>query len=182
MSDQCPCGTGQAYADCCGPIIAGQRPAPTAEALMRSRYTAYAKVAVDHLERSLHPAARSGFERANVEAWAKNAEWLGFKIVNQTGGGPTDEVGSIEFLASYRQDGVTHEHHELANFEKADGEWKFRDGRLLQQPYVRPGPRVGRNDPCPCGSGKKHKKCCAGKTPPPSPPPASESNPSPPAG
>ena len=26
--------------------------------------------------------------------------------------------------------------------------------------YVRPTPKIGRNDPCPCGSGKKYKKCC----------------------
>ena len=180
MSDSCPCGSGKTYADCCGPIIAGERRAPTAEALMRSRYTAYAKVAVDYLESSLHPAARQGFQRESVEQWAKNSEWLGLQILAQTGG-PDDERGSVEFVATYREGGLTHEHHELASFEKADGEWKFRDGQVIQKPYVRPGPRIGRNDPCPCGSGKKHKKCCGAKAPAAPPPPATESNPSPPA-
>ena len=30
------------------------------------------------------------------------------------------------------------------------------------EPYVRAAPKIGRNDPCPCGSGKKYKKCCGG--------------------
>lgn len=32
--------------------------------------------------------------------------------------------------------------------------------RTVAQTYVRANPKLGRNDPCPCGSGKKFKKCC----------------------
>ena len=34
------------------------------------------------------------------------------------------------------------------------------EGEAVKQPVVNKGPEVGRNDPCPCGSGKKYKNCC----------------------
>ena len=53
------------------------------------------------------------------------------------------------------------EHHERAEFEKIKGEWRFIDGRIIgPEPIRREEPRIGRNDPCPCGSGLKYKKCC----------------------
>ena len=53
------------------------------------------------------------------------------------------------------------EHHEIAEFRREDGKWVFFDGELVPQaPYVRKEAKIGRNDPCPCGSGKKYKKCC----------------------
>ena len=61
----------------------------------------------------------------------------------------------------YAAKGEAVEHHEHAYFKKLDGEWKFIDGEIESGvPYVREEPKIGRNDPCPCGSGKKYKKCC----------------------
>jgi len=157
----CPCDSGKEYDACCGPIINGSKEAPTAEALMRSRYSAYAKGAVDHLTDSLHPDHRDGYDPASVKQWADNADWLKLEVVNTSAGGENDNQGTVEFIATYREEGITHAHHEVAEFSRLNGKWYFTDGKLVTPGTVRnPGPKVGRNDPCPCGSGKKYKKCC----------------------
>jgi preprotein translocase subunit SecA len=43
--------------------------------------------------------------------------------------------------------------------EANDAVAKAREQQAKAKP-VRSGPKVGRNDPCPCGSGKKYKQCC----------------------
>jgi len=89
---------------------------------------------------------------------------LGLDILSTEQGGENDEEGVVEFLARYKLSNVTVPHRERATFRKVDGKWYFVDGKELNAPTVRnEGPKVGRNDPCPCGSGKKYKKCCATK-------------------
>ena len=74
-------------------------------------------------------------------------------------GGPDDSEGQVEFIARFREKGVKKAHHELAEFKKEAGRWYFTDGKSApQRPLV--SAKVGRNDPCSCGSGKKYKKCC----------------------
>ncbi|MCC6302212.1 MAG: YchJ family protein [Gammaproteobacteria bacterium] len=161
MTDTCPCGSGRDYPACCGPVIEGSGPAATAEALMRSRYSAFARGAIDHLEHSLHPDARADHDAEATRRWADKAEWQGLTIVATTGGGPDDDAGTVEFIASYRQKGVTHAHHEVGAFHRHQGRWYYTDGRMVTPGTQRnEGPRVGRNEPCPCGSGRKYKKCC----------------------
>ena len=76
-------------------------------------------------------------------------------------GQPEDAEGFVEFKAYYTLGGEDVTHHEVASFRKEDGAWYFVEGEpVRQQPFVREEPKVGRNDPCPCGSGKKYKKCC----------------------
>jgi SEC-C motif-containing protein len=159
MSD-CPCGSGRAYESCCEPIIAGA-PAVTAEALMRSRYTAYAKHAFDHLGKSLSIEQRKDYSPEEARKWSEKSEWLGLKILRTEEGGPTDETGLVEFTARFRTDGQEQEHVETARFIRESGEWAY-DGQVAPQSQTvrRENPKVGRNDPCPCGSGKKYKKCC----------------------
>jgi SEC-C motif-containing protein len=159
--ETCLCGTDLAYEDCCEPLIKGTRTAITAEELMRSRYTAYAKTEVDYLLQTTHPSKREHYDERRVRNWSRNSEWQKLEIIETKSGGPDDDAGQVEFVAHYRVKGVKKHHHELAQFEKVDGQWYFEDGQApkLAQ-YVRPGPKIGRNDPCPCGSGKKHKRCC----------------------
>jgi SEC-C motif-containing protein len=157
MTD-CPCGSTLPLESCCGPILAGG-PAATAEALMRSRYSAYVQCDVDHLERSLAPEARTDHDRKAAEQWAKSVEWLGLTVQGTTGGGENDTTGTVEFTAHFRQNGAEHTHHETGNFRRFEGTWVYVDGKMHNQPVVR-GPKIGRNDPCPCGSGKKYKHCC----------------------
>lgn len=157
----CPCGTGIAYADCCHPAITGARPAETAEALMRSRYAAYAKVETDYIYETTHPKHRTGYDAEGTREWAETANWQGLEIVSVQKGGPEDAVGEVEFIARYEEKGEARVHHELALFKKDKERWFFTDGKSVgQRPVQRTAPKVGRNDPCPCGSNQKYKKCC----------------------
>jgi SEC-C motif-containing protein len=157
----CPCGSGLGYEECCRPLIAGERKAQTAEQVMRSRYSAYVEKEIPYLRSSLHPDHRGDFDEKSSRAWAEGSEWHSLEIVKTVGGGPDDDEGEVEFIASFSQKGVRADHRELATFARSGGEWFFVDGKEVKaQPVVRAAPKVGRNDPCPCGSGKKHKKCC----------------------
>jgi len=155
MSD-CPCGSGRTLDQCCGPLLAGAA-ADTPEALMRSRYTAFARRDVDYLESTLAPEAKEDFNRADAETWAKEAAWQGLEVRGATTEG---DQGTVEFVARYRTRGQPFAHHELASFRKAAGRWLYVDGVINPKPAQRVAAKVGRNDPCPCGSGRKFKKCC----------------------
>ena len=157
----CPCCSGKTYEACCKPIIEGTVKAETPEALMRARYSAYAVGAVDFIMDSVHSAMREDNDRAQVEAWSKQSVWKGLEILRTEKGGPDDEEGVVEFIAKYESQGVPMTHHEIAQFRRQKGEWRFYDGEIQKQkPYTRASKKIGPNDPCPCGSGKKYKKCC----------------------
>ena len=157
----CPCQSGRTYAACCGPYLEGEAWPPTPEAVMRARYAAFASGKIDFLEESQEPASRDGFDREVASSWSSRADWAGFELLATAGGGADDDAGSVEFVAHYTIDGQERAHHELARFAKVDGRWYFVDGVVAgQQTYRREAPKVGRNDACPCGSGRKHKKCC----------------------
>lgn len=160
-SKPCPCGSGDLFSACCGPLIAG-RPADNPQALMRSRYTAFTLGEIDYLMQSVHPDKRHEHDRAAIRAWSENAVWQGLEISETQGGGEDEERGSVVFTAHYSEKGEQRMHREYATFEKFQGRWFFYDGEAVKpKQVVRHQPKVGRNDPCPCGSGKKYKKCCA---------------------
>jgi SEC-C motif-containing protein len=156
----CPCGKGESLETCCGPIISGKALPETAEALMRARYTAYTTHDVDFILSSHDQDTAGQVDRNNTESWSKSAEWLGLQITNTEGGQPADETGVVEFVATYKIRGTKIDHRERAIFKKNGPRWVFVDGIEIKGPPVRnEGPKAGRNDPCPCGSGKKYKKC-----------------------
>ena len=101
----CHCGSGKPYAKCCEPYINGE-PAPTAEALMRSRYSAYVVGAVDYLGETLHPDHRSDFDRNATAKWASESEWKQLDILATEGGEEGDEETS-EDAATEDEDGAT---------------------------------------------------------------------------
>jgi SEC-C motif-containing protein len=148
------------FETCCGPVIAGA-PAPTAEALMRSRYSAFVQHAYDHLETSLSVAQRKDYSAVEAKKWAENSEWLGLTIHHVDKGGANDTEGTVEFSARFRTDGKEYDHHEAATFAREEGKWVYSGQLDTRGQTVRyETPKPGRNDPCPCGSGKKYKKCC----------------------
>jgi SEC-C motif-containing protein len=155
----CPCGSGQELDDCCGAIIAGV-PAPTAEVLMRSRYTAFALGNMDYLSDTLAPEARADFDPVESGSTAKDSVWQGLEVRAVTDGGADDATGSVEFVARFRLRGEQRAHHELASFRREQGRWVCSGGQMNPKGPPRQVDKVGRNDPCPCGSGKKYKKCC----------------------
>jgi SEC-C motif domain protein len=160
-SDPCPCRSGLSLEACCGPYLSGARAAPSAEALMRARYAAFATGRIDFLEESLLPGTRGDFDREGAKEWSESSEWTGLEIRRTEAGGESDEEGRVEFLASFRQKGEDRIHHETGRFVKQEGRWYYADGVAGEGP--RHVTKIGRNDPCPCGSGKKYKKCCGAR-------------------
>ena len=160
-TELCPCKSGKTFGECCGSIIAGVTKAATAEELMRARYSSYVTGAVEFLKTSSTKAVQEQCDLEASRAWSEAAEWHGLEIIRTEKGGPKDKTGTVEFRALYTANGEFCNHHEVSNFVKEDDGWKFADGELVgEKPIVREEPKVGRNDPCPCGSGKKYKKCC----------------------
>ena len=158
----CPCGSEINLVNCCQPIIHGTKQANTAEELLRARYTAFTQGAIDFILESHHSKTRGEVKRDEIEDWSKNSQWLGLKVVQQESGKEQDQQGVIIFSATYQAEGKTQEHWEKSFFERENGQWKFLDAQGIQVgTFRRTEPKTGRNDPCPCGSGKKHKKCCA---------------------
>ncbi len=162
-STNCPCGSENAYANCCEPLIKGKSKAETAEKLLRARYSAFAKSEIKFILDSHHSRTKGEIKETEVKDWSEGSNWLGLKIIKQEGGQAADETGKIVFQAQFAEKKTPEkiqDHFELSDFEKENGEWKFVDAQLLKPgPYVREAPKLGRNDPCHCGSGKKLKKC-----------------------
>ncbi len=163
----CPCRTMDAQKlnldQCCGPLLSGKKKAPTAESLMRARYSAYAVKNIDYIDATQITVQNEVFDKAEALKWAESSEWLGLEIKKTQKGGTEDQSGVVEFVAHYKDKASSTEliHHETSLFQKQDGEWKFKEGQIHgAQPIKRLEPKVGRNDPCPCNSGKKFKKCC----------------------
>jgi len=156
----CPCGSGRPYAECCEPYISGAAKAPTAEALMRSRYSAYAEHAIDYIINTCVSRGEKDIDYQSTRDWSEKSTWLGLKILSVEKGGPADSEGTVEFEAAYESGGLKEIHHERATFKKDSGEWLYDEGRVIPKTIVRSSPKIGRNDPCPCGSGKKYKHCC----------------------
>lgn len=123
---RCPCTSGLPFAECCGPVLAGERQAPTAVALMRSRFTAFATGDRDYLLHSWHPRTRP------VELDLDEAmRWYRLDIESTCGGSPFDATGEVAFTAFYRVKGGTAGNlMERSNFERHDGRWVYVDGTI----------------------------------------------------
>lgn len=156
----CPCGSQNELAECCGPIIEGS-PTPSAEALLRSRYTAFVTRQLDHVERTHAPEIREDFNRAEAERMAEECEWKGLEIRSVSENGDNAE---IEFVIRFRRDKQDMIQVERSSFRRDDGQWLYVSSEINPQGPQRFVNKVGRNDPCPCGSGKKAKKCCGTTT------------------
>ena len=78
----------------------------------------------------------------------------------KTGATESDDEGIVEFEAEYTSKGMHDIHHEIGGFKKINGEWLYSEGMMRPTTVVREGRKIGRNEPCPCGSGKKYKNCC----------------------
>ncbi len=152
----CPCGSTKNFSECCGPIIDGE-PAATAEALMRSRYSAFVRRQLDHIERTHAPEIRDDFNRAEAERMAEECEWQGLEIRSAT---ETGDTALVDFLIRFRRDHKDMIQTELSSFRRENGKWLYVNGKVNSHAPQRYVNKVGRNDPCPCGSGKKAKKCC----------------------
>lgn len=124
-TDRCPCGFAQSYAACCGRWHAGAPP-PTAEALMRSRYSAFVIRNEPYLLASWHPSRRPS--RVTFDPQQK---WLGLKVVASMSTG--EHSAEVEFIARYRIGGASAARlHERSRFVREDGRWFYVDGDLRE--------------------------------------------------
>lgn len=156
----CPCGSANAYDKCCGPILAGTAEARTPEELMRARFTAHGENNYDFLMESVHPDYREDLDVEELSQWSGNISWDRLEV-HSASPGDTDDDGLVSFTAHYHIKGKPQFMREDGTFKRVDGKWYYVDGEVHgQEPYIRDTPKVGRNEPCPCNSGKKFKKCC----------------------
>ncbi len=158
--ENCPCFSGKLYEECCKPVHEGKRKAETAEELMRARYSAFAVQNIEFIMNTVNPEREDNMTEDQIRRWSERSTWQGLDVLKTELGGPEDEQGFVEFVATYSESGVKMKHHERAEFLRVNGDWVFEDGKPVFDGPVRNGTKVGRNDPCPCGSGKKFKKCC----------------------
>ncbi|NJN61178.1 MAG: YchJ family protein [Coleofasciculaceae cyanobacterium RL_1_1] len=153
-STPCPCGTGQPFADCCAPYLQGQHLAPTAEALMRSRYSAYCLKNIDYLIQTHHPTRRKSNSRRQITATVNGVTWLGLTVVATQAGQPEDQTGVVEFVAVYQEGLQAAQLHERSRFLSGN-----RVGGFIWMGEMLPPLKPNRNQPCWCHSGKTFKQC-----------------------
>ena len=159
----CPCGSQKLYRQCCAPLHIDERPAATAEALMRSRFSAFYLAAkgkpelCDYLLNTWHKSQYSDAAKAlqDLKQSALHQQWHSLKIIETCAGQAGDKVGIVQFIAFFTPTADTgvQQLHERSNFCFEDGRWFYIDGSF--QADI----KLQRNEPCWCGSGKKMKKC-----------------------
>ena len=130
----CACGSGQIADGCCLPYIESAANAPSAQALMRSRYTAYTLRCMDYLLRTWHPSTRPAELTLDPAI-----RWLGLKLKHVSAGQPGDSEGHVEFIARFKIDSRADRIHEDSRFVFDNDSWLYIDGEVKHQPELRPG-------------------------------------------
>jgi SEC-C motif domain protein len=121
----CPCGSNQPYEKCCSLYLDHDAIPATAEALMRSRYTAYTQLREDYLLSTWHASTRP--QQLNL-AEEPSSKWLGLQVKRHEQ--QDAEHAIVEFVARYKIGGRAHRLHEVSRFVREDGRWFYIDGEL----------------------------------------------------
>jgi SEC-C motif-containing protein len=132
MVPLCPCGSGLSYVTCCGLRHNGRKPAETAEALMRSRYSAYVMGLGEYLLATQAPAAGT-HSAEELSTWGRRVKWLGLRILHVDRGGPTDARGTVEFEATYQDGEQLVTQREVSRFDRVGGKWRYLEGRASRR-------------------------------------------------
>ena len=143
----CLCGNEKEYTACCGMIISGEKTASTPEELMRSRYCAYVLGDGTYLLNTIVKQNRDENYLKTIQEFTSSIEWLKLEIVHSF-------ENIVEFKAYYRENNSIKLLHEKSTFIKEKDIWLYKEGELFNT-------KIQRNELCPCGSGKKYKKCCS---------------------
>ena len=130
----CVCDSGISAERCCVPFIKGIANAPSAQALMRSRYTAYVVANTSYLLRTWHPSTQPAQLRLDDDI-----RWLGLKLKNTSAGKPGDREGTVEFVARFKVGSRAQRIHENSRFVFDNNCWLYLDGEIKHQPDRRPG-------------------------------------------
>jgi SEC-C motif-containing protein len=148
----CYCSNTLPFETCCAVFISKQQSPQSAEQLMRSRFSAYATKNAQYIKETYAKSEQANHSLEDIAAFASFATFVKLEII-ETRSEP--EFDYVEFKAHYLADGKHCQIHEVSRFIKEEGTWKYLDGDLFDVPEV----KLSRNDPCPCDSGKKFKKC-----------------------
>jgi len=169
LPNPCPCGSAIPYPECCGLYHSGMASAPTAEALMRSRYAAFALNKMDYILATQRLENEDESEIGIEDNSNALTLWTRLEILAAEQGQTSDETGTVTFRAYFQEGTHKGELSEKSWFKKEEGQWLYVAGEHDIKPVssVKTTPpknarpkNIGRNDPCSCGSGKKFKKCC----------------------
>ena len=147
----CYCGSGKSFEACCQLIIAGETPATHCEQLMRSRYSAYCIKRSEYLYDTYHSSKREENSKQDIKAFADSCHFLQL-VIHSSEQNAND--GTVSFTFRYIQDNTLYEVSEVSRFLKTE-QWHYLDGNIPEHPKR----KIGRNDVCPCQSGKKFKQC-----------------------
>ena len=123
MKKDCPCGSARSYQNCCGPYHQNTQIPPTAETLMRSRYSAYALNEQAYLIQTWHPDTRP--QTLDLD---QSMKWFYLKILSKEAGEANDDCGVVEFEARFRVNGKAHKLKERSEFLKESGRWLYLKG------------------------------------------------------
>ncbi|BBN81209.1 UPF0225 protein [Pseudoalteromonas sp. A25] len=148
----CYCSSNTPFEECCGPFINSSHLPTTAEQLMRSRYSAYCTKNAEYIRATYVQNEQQHHSVEDILAFADVAQFIKLEIIDT---GSTSEASYVEFKATYIAENKVCMLHEKSLFVKESEQWKYLDGTILPTLET----KIGRNDECPCGSGKKYKKC-----------------------
>lgn len=151
LESNCPCGLGH-YRECCQPLHQEKIKAQTAEQLMRSRYSAFARQEIEYLVKTTAIGQQSELDVAAMAEWSQSNQWLKLEIV-QSKEKLDKNHAQVEFKAHYHDGTNINVHHEVSHFVHYADAWYFLDPTIEMQ--------ITMKQPCICGSGKKFKQCCA---------------------
>ena len=162
--ENCLCGNGSPYEICCGMYHNNPGTAPTAEALMRSRYSAFALGNFDYIAATQKLEDEPNQTGEDVKDSNQSTQWIKLEINATENGLEKDKTGMVSFSAHFKEGKHIGRLSERSLFKKVKGQWFYISGEHEVQkntPLVKNAAmNIGRNDPCLFGSGKKYKKCC----------------------
>ncbi|MGJ8680925.1 YchJ family protein [Paraglaciecola sp.] len=155
LPSQCYCGNSLSFTTCCQPFLQNLAQPSNAEALMRSRFSAYVLEDFDYILKTYGKEQRKDLTSLTLQKSAEGTQWLSLDVIQHVA---NDYTAQVEFKAYYKVDKLFYVMHELSDFELEDNQWYYTTGTMLEGTgEIKPQ----RNDPCPCGSRKKFKKCCS---------------------
>lgn len=124
MSKNCYCGSDKSFESCCNLYIGGVEKAPTALALMKSRYSAYATHQADYLMATTHSSQRKHYSREEILKWAASNQWQKLEIIAST-------ENTVEFKAYFKDENNSDQvHYEFSTFKKENDRWFYVDGKF----------------------------------------------------
>ncbi|KMT65361.1 YchJ family protein [Catenovulum maritimum] len=150
---KCPCNSEKPFSVCCEPYLTNKLKAENAEVLMRSRYTAYHQKHISYLVDTQHKSTHSEHIAEEIQAFADQAKFIKLTVIKH-------EVISlaqqrVEFEARYIIENTLFTMREISNFTMENNLWYYLDGQLNSKET-----KLSKNAVCPCGKGKKYKRCC----------------------